>query len=875
MVRDHHPEGSVRSSLPRVVARGFARIAILAFVGSMAVAGEAGAPRLMIEPATIVLSGADARQQLAVSRLEADGSPRDVTRECRFVIEPAAPASITHSGVVYPKSDGRGWIRAMVGGLSASVEVRVDRATTRRPASFRADVVPLLSKAGCNMGACHGNLSGKGGFRLSLRGDDPDFDFASLSHDQYGRRLNRLAPDQSLAFLKPTTTVPHEGGLRFPRGSVEATTLLRWIASGGHDDRGTAPRVRSLRVVPAERVETPGAREQQLVVTAEFDDGTTRDVTRQAAFDLSDPTQVEVSADGLVHMHGPGEATVAVRFMNGRAVSRLAFPADRPGFVWRGGPADHPLDRDVYAKLRALRINPSAPCDDSVFIRRAYLDAIGRLPDPAETRAFLDDRDPGKRSKLADAVVERPEFADFWALKWADLLRNEEKTMGEKGAWVFQRWLRDQIASDLPLDEMVRRIVAGLGSTFQNPPASFYRTNREPTTAAESVAQVFLGLRIQCARCHNHPFDAWTQDNYYGLAAFFSNVGHKELDNVRKDNLDKHEINGDEIIYLTDAAPRMVQPRTGVVLRPTVLPRVGRGSPDLACVVGRGSPDPARFVGRGSPDPALRQTEGLPVSTIADGNALAVLADWLTRDNRQFRRNLANRVWYHLLGRGIVEPVDDFRDSNPPSNPALLDTLTDCFTSHQMRLKPLVAWILKSRTYQAGAAPDPTNRDDVSNFSHATVRLLPAEVLLDAISQALDVPERFRHAPGSLRAAQLPGAAGEVAFLKTFGKPERLLTCECERSEATTLAQAFQMINGPTVRRKLDAGENRIGKMLAAGARDREILAELYLAALCREPSPAEGDAMARYLQRARDRRTAWEDVVWALLNSKEFLLRH
>jgi hypothetical protein len=838
MVHDHHPEGRAGSRRPRIAVRGLVPFAMLAFSSAMAVAEDPWSPRLMIEPTTIVLSSADARQQVAVTGLGADGSPRDVTRDCCFVVEPATLATITRGGVVRPAADGRGVIRATVGGLSVSAVIRVEHAAISRPPGFRTDVVPLLSKAGCNMGACHGNLSGKGGFRLSLRGDDPDFDFAALGRDQFGRRLNRLAPEQSLAFLKPTTGVPHEGGLRFPRGSDEAETLLRWIASGGCDDRETAPKVRSLWVVPAERVGAPGARDQQLVVTAEFADGARRDVTRQAAYDLGDPTQVEVSTDGLVHVHVPGEATIAVRYMNGRAVSRLAFPADRPDFAWRGGPADHPLDRDVYAKLRALRINPSATCDDPVFVRRVYLDAIGRLPDPAETRAFLADRGPDKRNTLADALVQRPEFADFWALKWADLLRNEEKTMGEKGAWVFQRWLRDQIARDLPLDAMVRRIVAGLGSTFQNPPASFYRTNRDPTTAAESVAQVFLGLRIQCARCHNHPFDAWTQDDYYGLAAFFSSVARKQLDNVRKDNLDKHEINGDEIIYLTDDRPRMVQPRTGIVLRPTVL-------------------------------------RGAPTAEADDGNALAVLADWLTRDNRQFRRNLANRVWFHLMGRGIVEPVDDFRDSNPPSDPALLDTLTDYFAAHGMRLKPLVAWILKSRTYQASSATDPTNRDDASNFSHAAVRLLPAEVLLDAISQALDVPEPFRHAPGTLRAAQLPGAAGEVAFLKTFGKPERLLTCECERSEATTLAQAFQMINGPTVRRKLDANDNRIGRLIARGAKEREILTELYLAALCREPRPAEFEAMARYLKRARDRRNAWEDVVWAILNSKEFLLRH
>ncbi len=331
-----------------------AAIGLLGGFGTVVARGDASSPCLGIVPATVVLSSADARQQLAVTLLLEDGSLRDVTRDCRFVVEPAKLASITPAGVLRPAADGRGWIRATIRGLSVSAELHVDQATNRRPASFRRDVVPLLSKGGCNMGACHGNLSGKGGFRLSLRGDDPDFDFASLSHDQFGRRLNRLAPERSLAFLKPTTGVPHEGGLRFPRGSVEAGALLRWIGSGGRDDRGIAPRVRSLRVFPAERVEAPGARDQQLVVTAEFDDGTTRDVTRQAAYDLSDPTKVEVSIDGLVHIRGPGETTVAVRYVNGRAVSRLAFPADRPHFVWRGTPAEHPIDRDVYAKLRAL-----------------------------------------------------------------------------------------------------------------------------------------------------------------------------------------------------------------------------------------------------------------------------------------------------------------------------------------------------------------------------------------------------------------------------------------------------------------------------------------------------------------------------------------
>jgi hypothetical protein len=523
--------------------------------------------------------------------------------------------------------------------------------------------------------------------------------------------------------------------------------------------------------------------------------------------------------------------------MTGRTTSRLAFPPERPDFVWQGARPTHPIDRAVFEKLRAMRLNPSPPAGDSTFIRRAYLDAIGRLPEPRETRAFLAERDPDKRSRLVDGLVERPEFADFWALKWADLLRNEEKTMGEKGAWVLARWLRDRFAGDAPLDETVRQLIGGLGSTWQNPPASFYRTNRDPTTAAESVAQVFLGIRIQCARCHNHPFDVWTQDDYYGLAAFFSNIARKDLDNLRKDRLDSHEINGDEIIYL-DGPPRMVNPRTGRAIQPAVL---GGGSPR-------------------APD---------------HKNALAALGNWLTRDNRQFARNIANRVWYHLVGRGVVEPVDDFRDSNPPSNRALLDTLTDWLAAHGMKLRPLVAWIMKSQTYQASAQATAMTDVEPSDFACAEVRLLSAEVLLDAISQVLEMPELFPHAPGFLRAAQLPGSAKESSFLKTFGKPERLLTCECERSDATTLAQAFQMIDGPTIERKLGERQNRIGRLLAAPRSDHARLSEFYAAALCREPTALETAGMVEYLRRAPNRRSAWEDIVWALLNSKEFLLRY
>jgi hypothetical protein len=747
---------------------------------------------------------------------------------------------------VSPVADGAARLRVEAGGLSAEVPVSVVEAKTARPVSYRLDVAPLLSKAGCNMGACHGNLNGKGGFRLSLRGDDPAADYLALSRDTLGRRIDPARPEASLVLLKPTGQVPHEGGLRFSVDSPEYRTLLGWIARGATDDRVTAPALTRLTVWPAERLVAPetgdseGATRgpsQQLVVTAEFADGSRRDVTSQASYDLNDPTLAEVTHDGKVVARGPCEVAVSVRYLDGRATSRLAFLHDRPGFVWSGPEPANVVDEHVFAKLKALRINPSPRSGDAVFLRRAYLDAIGVLPTAEEARAFLGDDDPDKRAKLVDRLVERPEFADYWALKWADLLRNEEKTMGAKGVWIFQRWLRDQIDADVPMDEFARAIMASRGSTHRNPPASFYRTNRDPQSAAEAVGQVFLGVRLQCARCHNHPFDAWTQDDYYGLAAYFANLDRKLLDTSRKDKFDKHEINGDVVVYQS-GRPQMVQPRSGEMMEPKP---------------------------PGGPRPELGR----------DPNALDDLADWLTRDNPQFARNLANRVWFHLMGRGIVEPVDDFRDSNPPSNPALLDAITGEFARGGFRLRPLVALVMKSETYGLGATPNETNADDEANFARAAVRLLPAEVLLDALGQALEAPDRLRGAPRSARAVQFAGVRSGNEFLRVFGKPDRLLTCECERSDATTLAQAFQLINGEGIREKLESPRNRIGRLMGSGASDEAILSELYLASLGREPTEPERAGALEHVRASSDRRKAWEDVAWAILNSKEFLLRH
>jgi hypothetical protein len=818
-------------------------IAILILLGSIVASATVptiAAPieprRLQVDPPSINLNGPNAHQQLVVTLFEPDGSARDVTRLATYQTDQSL-VRVNKSGFVTVQADGSSHLKISFQEHSVDPTVSSQGSKTSRFISYRHEIAPLLSKSGCNMGACHGNINGKGGFRLTLRGENPGVDFLSITHDAFARRLDRSNAAASLIVLKPTGQLPHEGGVRFDINSFEAKLIQSWAAEGAKDDILTASKVVRIRVSPEERRIVAPALTQQLVIMAEYADGSIRDVTQLAAFDVDDPTKVIVDPHGLVTTKTPGEATVAVRYQNARAVSRLAFLHDHPNFVAGLVPTDNFIDQHVFAKLNRLKINPSEPSTDAVFLRRAYLDAIGLPPSPTEARAFLNSTDPAKRAKLVDQLVSRPEFADFWALKWADLLRNEEKVMGDKGVWIFQRWLRDQVAADVPLDQFARELVSAQGSTYRNPPASFYRTNNDPQTAAETVGQVFLGVRLQCARCHNHPYDNWTQNDYYGLSAYFANVNRRILDDSKRDKFDKHEINGDVIIHLT-GRPKMVQPRSGEMMQPKP-----PGGPE-------------------------RDPQG-------DPNALNDLAQWLTHKNPQFDRSMANRIWFHLLGRGIVEPVDDFRDSNPPSNPELLDALTAEFQRNGMRIRPLAALIMKSRTYALGSESNDSNRDDLANFSHALIKLNSAEVLLDSIGFALEKPERFPRAPETARATQLPGIQSGGSFLKTFGKPERLLICECERSDSTTLAQAFQLINGTSIRDKIESDNNRIGRLISEGKTDDKIGEELALAILNRPLSTSEKVELLPHVQKAKDRRKAWEDVAWVLLNTKEFLLRH
>jgi hypothetical protein len=713
--------------------------------------------------------------------------------------------------------------------------------------SFQYDVLPVLTRAGCNAGACHGNLNGKGGLKLSLKAEDSAADFAALTRDMLARRTDPIRPDESLILKKATAQIPHEGGARFTRSSSEYTLLRAWVANGCKPDAPDRPVLTKLVVAPANKILVDPTDRFRVSAVAHFSDGTTRDVTSLAAFEFTAVGIASVTPDGVVVREQTGEVVLLVRYLAQVEPVRIVFLPDRPVPEMGNVPANNKIDALVFAQLKELRLKPADLAPDHVFLRRAYLDAIGVLPTPAETKAFLADTDPKKRERLIDTLLKRPEFAEYWAQKWSDLLRNEEKALDKKGVAVFYRWIAAQLAADRPLNEFARDIIAARGSTYAHPPANFWRAVRDPLQRAESVAQVFLGVRVGCARCHNHPFDRWTIDDYYGFAALFARIDYRVLENNRKDSFDKHEFVGEQIVWQNRTA-EMPNPRTKLPAKP-------------------------RFLG--APTPEMTDSD----------DRLGAVADWIASPtNPFFARAQVNRIWLHLMGRGLVDPNDDFRATNPPTNPELLDWLARDFARGGFRLKRTVKTIMVSRTYQlAASARDRTTMSDDLHHAHSLVQPLEAEQLLDALAQVTGVPVQFRGYPLGMRANQVPappqsGRRGVEGmgerFLKTFGKPERLLTCECERNDDPGLLQAFQLITGELMNSLVREPDNRLGKLLSAGASDTAILEEFYLAALCRPPTATESKKLLAFVGGAKDRRAAWEDVLWALLNSKEFLLR-
>jgi YD repeat-containing protein len=791
---------------------------------------------LEVEPAAVTLSGIRDARQLVVTGRYADGPVRDLTSVAEVRAEPAGVVEVQEGGFLRPKKNGTATVTVAAGGRQVTVPVTVTGVDQPSPVSFRRDVIASLNVGGCNSGACHGTPSGKNGFRLSLRGHDPAADFLQLTRDQFGRRTAKHDPQQSLLLLKGTGRVPHEGGQRYGASSLPAEMLTAWFAEGLRNDDPNLPGVRSVAVRPGPRVLNAPARWQQLAVIVTYADGTTRDVTRLSNFSSSDPGVAEVSPNGLVEFKRAGEVAILCRYLEEMVSVRLTYLEPRDGFVWPNPPEVNFIDTHTFAKLRKLSIAPSDLCSDQEFVRRAYLDCIGRLPTVEEARSFLGDPDAGKRDKLIDALVDTPEFADFWALKWADVLRSSRKTIQAKGSHGFQAWLRGHLQKNTPWDEVVRELITANGNTYSNPPANYYRIAKDPQSLAETTAQLFLGVRMQCAKCHNHPFERWTQDDYYGMAAWFARVRTKPEPVIGTRTAAPNA--AAEVVY-GDRGGEVTQPRTGRVMKP-------------------------RYLGTGDADVPPGQ------------DRRAVLATWLTgRDNPFFAKSVVNRVWFHLMGKGIVDPVDDFRESNPAANDELLDALARDFAHNHFDLKRLVKTIMRSRTYQLSARPNDTNKDDTKYFSHALTRLLTAEQLLDAICDFTAVPEKYPGLPAGTRATQLPDGEVNHPFLKAFGQPARELACECERESDGNLAQALQLINGPTVNEKVRNPNNRLGKLLAAQASDEQILDELYYAALARPPFEDEKKISLGHVAKGSDRRKAWEDIVWALINTREFLFRH
>jgi hypothetical protein len=650
-----------------------------------------------------------------------------------------------------------------------------------------------------------------------------------------GRRTARLGPDNSLILQKALGRIAHEGGMRFPKQSIPAQMIRQWLTEGLQDDPASLPGVKNIEILPGPRVLQAPGRWQQLAVLAHFTDGTVRDVTRLTNFSSSDSAVGDVTSSGLVEFSQTGEVAILCRYLDELRSVRFTYLEPKTGFRWSDPGANNYIDNHVLAKLKMLSIQPSGLCTDQEFIRRVYLDVCGVLPTAAEVKSFLTSPNPDKRARLTDSLLERPEYADFWTLKWSDVLRSNRKTIHLKGIFVYQKWLRSHLARNTPFSKVVKELLTANGSTFANPPANYYRIARDPQNLAETTAQLFFGIRMQCAKCHNHPFERWTQDDYYSFAAFFARVRQKRDPSEPDPN---PAIVGGEIIY-SDRGGEVVQPRTGKVM-------------------------PPKFMG------------GSVAKVAANTDRREVLADWITSpDNPFFAKSVVNRVWYHLTGKGIVDPVDDFRDSNPSANDSLLDALAQDFIKSKFDMKHLIRTICNSRTYQLSAETNPFNKDDNKYFSHAVTRMYSAEVLLDAICAALDMPEKFAGLPSGTRAVQLPDGEVNHVFLKTFGQPGRELACECERESDSNLAQALQLINGPTINEKNRSPNNRLGKLLAKKLPDREVLNDLYLAALCRLPVEDEVKAALGHVAKGPDKRKAWEDVQWAIINAKEFLFRH
>lgn len=793
-------------------------------------APPAPVPRLLevkVYPPEVQLSSKPDFQSLVVQARYEDRTTRDATSRSEYRIQNEGIVKWDH-GALRPIADGETRLIARLEGHEVSVPIKVVGVTNEPPVSFKLDVMPVFMKAGCNTGACHGSARGQDGFRLSLFGFDPNGDYLRLTRERAGRRLDLARPGASLLLAKATGRVTHTGGRLFGDDSELYDTLLRWIRAGAPEDPANIPAPVSLEVFPREIVMEGSGHPQQLVARVKYSDGTDRDVTGEAVFLSNNPPTASVSDRGRVLSASPGEAFVMARYATFTVGAQvIVVPKNSPRNL-PVPPANNYIDTLINAKLGKLRICPSDACDDAVFLRRAFIDVIGGLPSRAEYDDFMADADPAKRERLIDALLARKEFVELWVMKWAELLqiRTVVNQFSYKSVVLYYSWLQDRLAKNVPIDQIVCELLGASGGTFTNPATNYYEIEKDKLKLAENCAQVFMGMRLQCAQCHNHPFDRWTMDDYYGFAAFFSQVGRKNAEDPR------------ERIIFNAGGGKTEHPVT---------------KKDV----------PPAFLGSG---PA--NTEGK--------DRRVVLAEWLTKpDNPYFARNLANIIWAHFFGRGIVEPVDDVRISNPPSNPELLDALASKLVEYKFDFRRLIRDICGSRTYQLSTVPNDTNAHEERNFSKAAIRRIRAEVLLDCISEVTGTKDKFRGLPEGARAVQIADGNTSSYFLTTFGRATRESVCSCEVVMQPNLSQALHLLNGETTHQKI-----KKGGIVAGIAKEQSpalVIRELYLRCLQRPPTvEEEKDLLARVSAAPEaERQQILEDVFWALLNSKEFVFNH
>jgi len=707
------------------------------------------------------------------------------------------------------------------------------------PVSYQFDVQPALTRAGCNAGTCHGTPTGKNGFHLSLRGFDPEHDWTALTREVNGRRINRQTPEESLILLKGTASVPHEGGRRLHKDSQLYRLLVRWIRQGAPADLDGTTTLTSISMQPAAGQIEHDADPPRLTVTATFSDGSPRDVTHLARFSSTDEAIASVADDGTLERHGPGEVTIAAEYVSRFASSTFILRRGDVEVTWERPPSSNFIDDLVFPRLEQLQIEPSGLSSDEEFLRRICLDLHGRLPTPDEIRTFVADSSPGKRSRLIDDLLESPQFADWWAMKWTDRLGCNQRFVGKWGAQKYHQWIRHAMATNMPEDEFFRQLLTGTGGNYSAPPASFWRRLRvggiadssDPLMAAEEISQLVLGVRIQCARCHNHPAERWTQDDFYGLAAFFVRLKFK------KGPYYNHTYDREDTVYPISTGD-VRHPRTGKIAPPRLLDGRLPAIPD-------------------------------------DEDRRVAFAEWATSpENPWFARAAVNRIWFHLHGSGIVDPVDDFRSSNPPAHPELLDALSEEFVRSGFDRKELIRQVVNSRVYQLSSQPTPTNADDDRYFSHRSIRLLHAEQLLDAIADVTGVDEKFPAMPPGTRAISLPDGEYKHPFLEAFGRPARASACECERDSGLNFSQALHLVGGRIVHDKIHSESGRAAA-LAGSDRSADALAEeLVLLTFSRFPTEEERKLLVPMLS-VDDRRRAVEDVLWTLINHREFLFQH